>query len=140
MLLGVIASYCHGMGISDVRLLQCDTRVTVDHRVSPQELREYKIKGMGGSDMTPALRRLTDDPEVEAVILIIPRPVCGALGAHPTSHEFSTTLRSGRTARDLRLDQLPVGGQQLDLKSEGGIRRDRSSRPISVSEVRWYLE
>ena len=70
MLLGVIASYCHGMGISDVRLLQCDTRVTVDHRVSPQELREYKIKGMGGSDMTPALRRLTDDPEVEAVILI----------------------------------------------------------------------
>lgn len=69
-LLGVIASYCRGQGVEEVRLLQCDTTVTVDHRVTPEGLEKYQIRGMGGSDMGPAMMRLAEDPEVEAAIVI----------------------------------------------------------------------
>lgn len=69
-LLGVIASYCAAQGVGDVRLLQCDTQVTVDHRVTPEELKRYEIKGMGGSDMSAAMNRLAEDAEVQAAVVI----------------------------------------------------------------------
>jgi predicted metal-dependent peptidase len=65
--LGAIADFCEATGIDDI---QCDTAVTSDEMLSPSELAEYEIKGYGGSDLTPALLALADDPRVSATIVI----------------------------------------------------------------------
>jgi hypothetical protein len=68
--LGMIASFCDGVAVETIHLLQCDAAVTRDERVTPVELRSYTVAGLGGSDMTPALLALAEDPEVEAVIVL----------------------------------------------------------------------
>lgn len=68
--LGAIADFCEATGIDDIRVVQCDTEVTSDEMLSPVELAEYKIKGYGGSDLTPALLALADDARVNAAIVI----------------------------------------------------------------------
>lgn len=69
-ILGIIASFCVHVNVQDVRLLQCDVGVEVDERVTPEELATYNIRGLGGSDMSPAMLRLAEDDEVNAVIVI----------------------------------------------------------------------
>ncbi len=69
-ILGVIASFCVHVNVQDVRLLQCDVGVEVDERVTPEELAAFNIRGLGGSDMSPAMERLAEDDEVNAVIVI----------------------------------------------------------------------
>jgi predicted metal-dependent peptidase len=68
--LGAIASFCESVGVWQVRLLQCDTTVTADEFVEPERLAQYEIRGLGGSDMSPAMLLLADDPEVEAVVVL----------------------------------------------------------------------
>ena len=68
--LGAIASFCESVNVDSVRLLQCDVEVTEDAMVTPEQLNNYRITGLGGSDMSPAMLRLADDPEVEAVIVL----------------------------------------------------------------------
>lgn len=68
--LGVIASFCEAMNIGDIRVLQCDTEVSVDERISPEQLSRYTLSGYGGSDMSPAMLRLAQEPEVEAAVVI----------------------------------------------------------------------
>jgi predicted metal-dependent peptidase len=68
--LGLIAVFCEGVGVTQIHVLQCDTRVTHDDWVDPEELARYPIAGGGGSDMSPAMRHLAGDPEVEAVLVI----------------------------------------------------------------------
>jgi predicted metal-dependent peptidase len=68
--LGLIASFCEGVSITQIHVLQCDTRVTHDDWVDPEELARYPIAGGGGSDMSPALLHLAADPEVESVLVI----------------------------------------------------------------------
>jgi predicted metal-dependent peptidase len=68
--LGAIADFCEVAGVDDVRVVQCDTTVTADEMLSPEELAEYEIKGYGGSDLTPALEALANDPRVTAAIVI----------------------------------------------------------------------
>ncbi|HEX3314733.1 MAG TPA: VWA-like domain-containing protein [Gemmataceae bacterium] len=68
--LGAIGSFCDAMGVDEVRLLQCDADVTADERLHPAELASYRIRGFGGSDLSPALRRLADDGDVQAAIVI----------------------------------------------------------------------
>lgn len=68
--LGAIADFCEAAGIDDIRVVQCDTEVTADEMLSPVELAEYKIKGYGGSDLTPALLALAKDDRVSAAIVI----------------------------------------------------------------------
>ena len=68
--LGAIAAFCESVAISEIRILQCDVVVTVDEWVRVEELEAYEIRGMGGSDMSAALVRLADDPEVESVIVL----------------------------------------------------------------------
>lgn len=68
--LGAIADFCEGAGVDQVHLLQCDTEVSRDEQVTPQELSSYPISGYGGSDMAPAMLHLADDPEVEAAIVL----------------------------------------------------------------------
>src|SRR5262249_26163224 len=69
-LLGWIAAFCEAVNVGTVHLLQCDVRVTVDEFVTPEELFHYRIAGYGGSDMSPALLRLGEDPEVEAALVL----------------------------------------------------------------------
>jgi predicted metal-dependent peptidase len=68
--LGAIADFCEATGIDEIRVVQCDTEVTGDRMLSPVELAEYEIRGYGGSDMTPAMEALADDPRVTAAIII----------------------------------------------------------------------
>lgn len=68
--LGEIATFCESAQVAAVHILQCDTRVTVDEWIAPDELRAYRILGLGGSDLRPAMKRLRRDPAVEAAIII----------------------------------------------------------------------
>jgi hypothetical protein len=68
--LGVIGSFCEAVGVAAVHVLQCDVRVTQDEWVDPEELARYTVAGFGSSDMSPALLRLADDPDVEAAIVL----------------------------------------------------------------------
>lgn len=68
--LGIIGSFCENNDVGEVHILQCDVRVTADEWVAPEELRTYEIRGMGGSDMSPALEQLAEDPEVQTAIVI----------------------------------------------------------------------
>jgi len=68
--LGVIGAFCESASVTEVHILQCDVEVTVDEWIAPEELDTYTIRGFGGSDMSPAMRRLAEDPDVEAAIVI----------------------------------------------------------------------
>ena len=68
--LGVIASFCESVNANRIHILQCDVRVTRDDIVTPEELYRFTIAGLGGSDMSPALVQLAEDPEVESVIVL----------------------------------------------------------------------
>lgn len=68
--LGSIGSFCDAVGVAQVRIIQCDVEVTADEYVAPESLATYRIAGFGGSDMTPAMAYLAQDPEVEAAIII----------------------------------------------------------------------
>lgn len=68
--LGAIADFCEATGIDDIRVVQCDTAVTSDDRLSPAELAEYEVRGYGGSDLTAAFATFADDPRVTAAIVI----------------------------------------------------------------------
>jgi predicted metal-dependent peptidase len=68
--LGAIADFCEATGVDEVRLIQCDTAVTSDDMLSPGELAEYEVSGYGGSDLTPAMHALAEDPRVTAAIVI----------------------------------------------------------------------
>jgi predicted metal-dependent peptidase len=44
--------------------------VTSDEMLSPSELADYQVSGYGGSDLTPALLALAEDPRVTAAVAI----------------------------------------------------------------------
>jgi predicted metal-dependent peptidase len=69
-ILGLLASFCEGAGVNQVHILQCDVGVTADEWLDPAELAAYKITGFGGSDMSPAMDALSEDPEVNAVLVL----------------------------------------------------------------------
>jgi predicted metal-dependent peptidase len=68
--LGAIADFCDVTGVDEIRLVQCDTVVTLDEVLSPSELADYQVSGYGGSDLTPALMALAEDPLVTAAVVI----------------------------------------------------------------------
>ena len=68
--LGAIADFCDAAAVDQIRLVQCDTAVTSDKFLTPDELARHEITGYGGSDLSPALRHLADDARVEAVIVL----------------------------------------------------------------------
>jgi predicted metal-dependent peptidase len=68
--LGAIADACDALGVDALRLVQCDAEVTRDERLEPHALARVRIDGFGGSDLSPALRRLAADPSVDAVAVL----------------------------------------------------------------------
>lgn len=69
-ILGLLGSFCDGAGVTQVHVMQCDVGVTTDEWLDPAELASYKVTGFGGSDMSPAMDELSDDPEVNAVLVL----------------------------------------------------------------------
>ena len=68
--LGAIADFCEATGVDDIRVIQCDTEVTSDETLSPGELADYQVRGYGGSDLTAALKSLSEDARVTSAIVI----------------------------------------------------------------------
>lgn len=68
--LGAIADFCEALGVDPIRLVQCDATVTADECLEPAQLARKQIDGYGGSDLSPALRYLAQDPQVQSVIVI----------------------------------------------------------------------
>jgi predicted metal-dependent peptidase len=68
--LGAIADFCDAVSVDQLRLLQCDTAITSDLFLMPSEVAKHQISGYGGSDLSPALRHLAEDPHVEAVVVL----------------------------------------------------------------------
>jgi predicted metal-dependent peptidase len=68
--LGAIADFCDAAAVDDIRLVQCDTQVTSDEVLTPAALAAYEVGGYGGSDLTPAMLALAEDPRVTAAIVI----------------------------------------------------------------------
>ena len=68
--LGVIERFCGDNNVELVHSVQCDAEVTTDEFVDVGTLMSYPVRGFGGSDMSPAINRLTEDSEVTAVIVL----------------------------------------------------------------------
>ena len=83
--LGAIADFCDGAGVDQVRVMQCDTAVTADETVPPDELATYAVRGFGGSDLSPAMLALADDPLVRAAVIITDGDI--AFPAEPMPYE-----------------------------------------------------
>jgi predicted metal-dependent peptidase len=95
--LGAIGDFCDAAGVDQVRLVQCDTDVTADVMLSPDELTSFEVKGFGGSDLTAAMTRLADDPQVTAAVIVTDgdiafpasRPPYGVLWVLPQTSNFN---------------------------------------------------
>jgi predicted metal-dependent peptidase len=68
--LGAIADFCEAVGVDEVHLIQCDTSVGSDEVLAPAEMGQWQVTGYGGSDLTPAMLRLAESPEVGAAIVL----------------------------------------------------------------------
>lgn len=68
--LGAVADFCDAVAVDEVRLVQCDTAVTADEIVEPSQLTDFQVSGYGGSDLTPALLALAEDPLVTACLVV----------------------------------------------------------------------
>jgi predicted metal-dependent peptidase len=88
--LGAIADFCDSAGVDQVRVMQCDAAVTADETVSPDELATYSVRGFGGSDLSPAMLALADDPLVRAAVVITDGDV--AFPAEPMPYDVLWVL------------------------------------------------
>lgn len=88
--LGAIADFCEGAGVDQVRVVQCDTEVTADQTVSPDDLSTFAVHGFGGSDLSPAMLMLADDPLVRATVVVTDGDI--AFPAAPMPYEVLWVL------------------------------------------------
>ena len=68
--LGAVADFCDAVAVDQIRIVQCDTAVTSDEVLSPNELADYRVSGYGGSDLGPAMLALADDPRVTDCLIV----------------------------------------------------------------------
>ncbi|MBW3542170.1 MAG: hypothetical protein KY476_18020 [Planctomycetes bacterium] len=68
--LGAISAFCDNSGVTEVHVVQCDVEVTRDEWIDPADLGQYRVAGFGYSDMTPAMLRLQEDPNVTAAMML----------------------------------------------------------------------
>ena len=81
--LGSIMAFGHAANVETVRVVQCDTAVTSDEVVAIEDLASYPVAGFGGSDMTPAMEHLADDPDTNAVVVITDGGICYPVRSMP---------------------------------------------------------
>ncbi|MBR0238541.1 MAG: hypothetical protein IJQ39_10660 [Thermoguttaceae bacterium] len=68
--LGAIDNFCQNNNVETIHILQCDVGVTADEWLEVGSLENFEAKGFGGSDMSPAMLKLAEDPDVTAVIVL----------------------------------------------------------------------
>ena len=68
--LGAVAEFCEAMAVDCIRMIQCDTAITSDAILTPDELAAFQVSGFGGSDLSPAMLALADDPRVTAAVIV----------------------------------------------------------------------
>ncbi len=68
--LGAIGDFCDAAGVDQVRIVQCDTAITSEATLSPDELTTFSVSGFGGSDLSAAMTMLAEDPQVTAAVII----------------------------------------------------------------------
>ncbi len=68
--LGLIAAFARNVGMEQLHIVQCDAAVTKDEFVDIERLEKYQVAGYGGSDMSPALLKLAEDPAVTSVLVV----------------------------------------------------------------------
>ncbi len=93
--LGAIADFCDGAGVDQVRIVQCDAAVTGDNVVSPDDLATYAVYGFGGSDLSPAMLMLADDPLVRASVIVTDGDI--AFPAEPMPYDVLWVLPRAAT-------------------------------------------
>ena len=69
-ILGKIGIFARNVGMEQVHIVQCDAEVTEDEFVEIGQLENYVITGYGDSDMSPAMLKLAEDPDVTAVLVV----------------------------------------------------------------------
>jgi predicted metal-dependent peptidase len=84
-LAGTIRSFCESVNIRQIHLLQCDTMTTRDEMVDLDQFERLTISGLGGSDLSDAMYKLAEDPEVEAAIIMTD----GCIGYPPDPMPYS---------------------------------------------------
>ena len=82
-MLGAVADFCDAVAVDEIRVVQCDTAVTSDEVLTPAELASYRVSGYGGSDLTPAMLALADDPRVTACLIVTDGDVAFPAGEMP---------------------------------------------------------
>ena len=68
--LGAIADFCDMLAVDCIRIVQCDSEIKADTVLSPSELAAYQVSGFGGSNLSPAMLALADDPRVTAAVIV----------------------------------------------------------------------
>lgn len=106
--LGAIADACDTLGIDTVRLVQCDADVTRDDLLEPHALARLRIDGFGGSDLSPALRRLAADPSVRSVAVLTDGDVLLPAEALPYDLTWLLLPHMGATFRPPQGRVLPL--------------------------------
>ncbi len=67
---GALREFCEAVNVASIHLLQCDVEVTRDEMIDVESLGHLTVAGLGGSDLSPAMRHLAGDPEVMAAIVL----------------------------------------------------------------------
>lgn len=111
-ILGTIASFCESVNVANVRILQCDVEVTRDELVEVGSLASFAVAGFGGSDMSPAMWRLAQDPEVESAIVITDGYIAYPEAPMPYAVLWATTTPHFR----------PLYGHVVPIERPGGMK------------------
>jgi predicted metal-dependent peptidase len=69
-LLGMIADFSEGVGVSELHLVQCGDELTADDWVPVAEVALVELIGGGGGGLSPGFERLASDPEVQSALII----------------------------------------------------------------------
>jgi predicted metal-dependent peptidase len=96
--LGAIADFCQAVGVESIHLIQCDTEVGSDEVLTPAEVSRWRVTGYGGSDLTPAMLRLADDPEVRAAIVLTDGDI--AYPPHPVPYTVLWVLPASKSPQE----------------------------------------
>jgi predicted metal-dependent peptidase len=69
-ILGLLKAFCVSAGVAAVRILQCDDELQADDLIEIDALDQFRVIGLQGSDLSPAMRQLARDPQIEAALVI----------------------------------------------------------------------
>ena len=110
---GVALTYRDAPWVDQVRIVQCDTTVSADDFVAPEALAQYQVTGYGGSDLSPALLHLAEDPQTRAVVAITDGDVAAFVEpVEPETGLFQLVEHPGEVDRTYQRHDLerPGGG------------------------------